>query len=188
MFKTLLAAEFAPHGVLSEDQLAALEAHYQLLIRWNQRLNLTRIVDEDAAVKFHYCESLFLGGFLPAGPLRIADVGSGAGFPGIPVAILRPDLEVTLVESHQRKCVFLREAVRSLPNVRVLGERGEAVRDLFDWVISRAVDPGEVLRLKVAPRCALLIGEADAFALKGERQALPWGERRVLFHVERHVK
>jgi len=188
MFQALLAAEFAPYGSLTGEQLSALEAHYQLLTRWNQRLNLTRIVEQEAAVKFHYCESLFLGRFLPAGPLRVVDVGSGAGFPGIPVAILRPDFQVTLVESHQRKSVFLREAVRNLPNVKVLGERGEVVRDSFDWVVSRAVDPDDVLRLMLAPRFALLIGESDASTLSGGRETLPWGERRVLFHVERDGK
>jgi 16S rRNA (guanine527-N7)-methyltransferase len=183
MFKEALAAEFAPFGVLEAHQLEALEAHYELLMRWNQRLNLTRIVNEDAVVKLHYCESLYLGRFLPAGGLRIVDVGSGAGFPGIPVAILRPEVQVALVEAHQRKCVFLRESVRGLANVRVLGERAELVKERFDWVISRAVQPAEVLRLKLAPEFALLIGDADAAGL-GETEALPWGDRRALCHVK----
>src|SRR5437868_3656406 len=93
-------------------KLAALEVHYNLLLRWNTVLNLTGITDLDTAVERHYCESIFLAAHLPAGPLRLADIGSGAGFPGLPIAVLRPDCMVTLIESHQRKSVFLREASR----------------------------------------------------------------------------
>jgi 16S rRNA (guanine(527)-N(7))-methyltransferase RsmG len=184
MFTRVLGTEFGPYGVLSELQLSQLEAHYKLLRQWNARLNLTRISDLAGSVQFHYCESLFLARFLPHGSQRIIDVGSGAGFPGIPVAIFRPDCEVTLVESHQRKSVFLREASRKLPNVRVLASRAEEVEGSFDWLISRAVAPRDVLRLNVASNIALLIGENDANGLFGESEQIPWGNRRVLFHVE----
>ena len=86
-FSELLAAEFAPYGSLSQSQLDLLEAHYALLMHWNKRLNLTRITELVSVVRLHYCESLFLGLHLPKTTLRIADVGSGAGFPGIPVAV-----------------------------------------------------------------------------------------------------
>src|ERR1700722_6525649 len=119
MFKKLLAAEFAPYGELSDAQLDRLEKHYLALTKWNELLNLTRIAGLQSAVQFHYCESLYLGRFLPAGPLRIVDIGSGGGFPGIPIAILRPEFELTLVESHRRKAVFLRESSRDLKNVRI---------------------------------------------------------------------
>src|ERR1017187_2918733 len=124
---------------LSAEQIAALEGHYETLVRWNRSMNLTSISDLEEAVERHYCESLFLAASLPPGPLRIVDVGSGAGFPGFPVAVLRPDCSVTLVESHQRKAVFLREVSRTLPSVRVLSKRAEAVGEQFDRVISRAV-------------------------------------------------
>ena len=124
MFKQLLAAEFAPYATLSELQLDQLESHYMSLTRWNERLNLTRIRTLEESVRFHYCESLFLARFLPDGAHRIVDIGSGGGFPGIPVAIFRPDCEVTLVESHQRKAVFLREASRELSPSRF-----QALRD-----------------------------------------------------------
>ena len=185
MFKALLAAEFAPYGALSEVQLEQLEGHYNSLTRWNDRLNLTRIRDLEESVRFHYCESLFCARFLPPGAHRIADIGSGAGFPGIPIAILRPECEVTLVESHQRKAVFLREAARELKNVRVISRRADDLQDIFDWVVSRAVAPEEVLRLKLSPRTALLIGAGDAAKLTGQMEPLPWGKERVLFHVER---
>lgn len=185
MFREFLAAEFSPYGTLSETQLDQLANHYAALTRWNERLNLTRIRDLADSVRFHYCESLFLARFLPPGPHRIVDIGSGGGFPGIPVAIFRPDCEVTLVESHQRKAVFLREAARELKNVKVISKRAEDARDQFDWLISRAVAPADVLRLSISNNVALLIGEEDAVKLTGETKSVPWGNQRVLFHVER---
>jgi 16S rRNA (guanine527-N7)-methyltransferase len=153
-------------------------------MRWNERLNLTRISSLAESVQFHYCESLFLGRFLPPGSHRIVDIGSGGGFPGIPVAIFRAECEVTLVESHQRKSVFLREVSRHLPNIRVLAKRAEDVEENFDWVISRAVAPSEILQLNLARRFALLVGGEDAAKLIGESEPVPWGRNRVLFHVE----
>lgn len=185
MFKELLAAEFSKYGVLSGTQLEQLEAHFLALTRWNERLNLTRIRDMAEAVRFHYCESLFLGQFLPPGTLRVVDVGSGGGFPGIPVAILRPECEVTLVESHRRKAVFLREAARGLGNVKVVAKRAEEVQGHFDWLVSRAVAPAEVLNLRLSGNVALLIGEEDAAKFDGDRIQVPWGEKRTVFHVKR---
>ncbi len=171
-FKSLLKLEFSPHGALSLQQLELLEEHYRLLLRWNQKINLTRITGLQDAVRYHYCESLYLATRLPAGSLRIADIGSGAGFPGIPVAIYRPESHVDLVESHQRKAVFLGEAARNLPNVRVLPQRAETVSASYDWTISRAVSPEDVLKLNLAPHVAVL-------GVDGE--SLPWGEKRSLF-------
>lgn len=187
MFKKLLAAEFAPFGVLSDSQLNQLEAHYNSLSRWNARLNLTRIRDLEDSIKFHYCESLFLARFLPPGSHRIADIGSGGGFPGIPIAIFRADCTVTLVESHQRKAVFLRECSRDLNNVRVFPNRAEDTTDAFDWVVSRAVAPSEILKLNLSHNVALLIGEGDAAQLNGLAEPIPWGKQRVLFHVKRQM-
>jgi 16S rRNA (guanine(527)-N(7))-methyltransferase RsmG len=184
MFKKLLATEFAPYCTLSEVQLDQLESHYSSMTRWNERLNLTRIRDLTESVQFHYCESLFLARFLPPGSHRIVDVGSGGGFPGIPTAILRPECEITLVESHLRKSVFLREASRELKNIRVVPKRAEDVNDVFDWLISRAVAPSDILQLKLSGSFALLIGEEDASKLSGEIEPIPWGNRRVLFHVK----
>src|SRR5579871_343862 len=155
-FKPLLELEFSPYGRLTGDQLALLEQHYQLLLRWNQKMNLTRITNVSDAVRYHYCESLYLARSLPEGSLRIVDIGSGAGFPGIPVAIFRPDCEVHLVESHQRKAVFLNEATRNLANTRVLPVRSEEVTETYDWMISRAVRPDDVLGLILAPNIAVL--------------------------------
>jgi len=187
-FRALLAQEFAPYATLSISQLDLLEQHYTLLERWNARMNLTRIRKLEDVVRLHYCESLFLGTLLPAGNLTIADVGSGPGFPGFPIAVLRPDCAVTLIESHQRKAVFLREASRGLPNIRVLASRAEDVHEQFDWCVSRAVTPAEILALNLAPNTALLIGEEDAKSLQGWKLVtIPWGRGRLAgleFHVE----
>jgi 16S rRNA (guanine(527)-N(7))-methyltransferase RsmG len=185
MFRDLLVSEFAPYGSLTAAQIDALEGHYKLLTQWNARLNLTRIETAEDAVRLHYCESLFVGAKLPSGPLRIVDVGSGAGFPGIPIAILRPECLVTLVESHQRKGVFLREASRNLKNVSVITDRAQNLKVDYDWVVSRAVSPKNLLKLKLANNLALLVGSDDLPGFD-RREPMPWGNGRFLtFHVER---
>lgn len=172
---------------LSPEQVACLEAHLDLLLRWNRALNLTAIRDRKEAIERHYCESLFLGSRLPPGQLTVADVGSGAGFPGFPVAVLRPDCQVTLIESHQRKAVFLREASRGFPNVRVVAKRAEDVEERFDWVISRAVSYMDLAPLlkNLAPNADLLTGGERPPEGMGyvwdDPVALPWGKQRFLW-------
>ena len=164
---------------VSDEQIERLEQHFSLLLRWNARMNLTRVTDAAAAATRHYGESLFLAARLTPG--KVLEVGSGAGFPGIPAAIARPDCEFHLIDSNQRKAVFLREASRDLPNVRVSAQRAHHIRDHYDWAVSRGVAPADILALKVASRFALLIGEDDATALHGsDITRLPWGDRRVL--------
>ena len=169
----------------SDLQLEALHAHYELLLRWNPRLNLTRITAIDEALERHYAESIFLAAQLPAGVWKIADVGSGAGFPGFPVAVLRPDCQVTLIESHQRKAVFLREAARQIANIAVFARRAEDVDEVFDWVISRAVSVSDLRDIagRLGGNAALLGGPEDLSRLPGfEWQSLPmpWGIQRCL--------
>jgi 16S rRNA (guanine527-N7)-methyltransferase len=169
---------------LSAGQIAALEEHYQLLVRWNKTVNLTTITSLEEVVERHYGESLFLGAHLPAGNLRVVDVGSGAGFPGFPVAILRPKCTVTLVESHQRKAVFLREASRKIANVEVIAKRAEDVEGEFDHLISRAVSYGDLRGSlkRLAPVADLLTGaEEPGLGMKWEEPiAIPWGNARFL--------
>jgi 16S rRNA (guanine527-N7)-methyltransferase len=187
VFAEALAARLAGIVELSPEQVQVLEGHYRLLVLWNRRLNLSAVTGLEEAVERHYCESLFLGAHLPPGPLAIADIGSGAGFPGLPVAVLRPECSVTLIESHQRKAVFLREASRGLPSVRVLAKRAEDVRDVFDVAVSRAVGYRDLApTLKVLAANADLLSGAErppatmGFAWK-EPIALPWGKARFLW-------
>ena len=185
MFRELLEKEFGPYGALTAEQLDRLENHYNLLLRWNARLNLTRIDSVEDSVRLHYCESLFAGQSLPTGPLSIVDVGSGAGFPGIPIGILRPECSITLVEAHQRKAVFLREATRKLTNIEVVTDRAENLKYTYDWLISRAVSTEEVLKLKLANNLALLVGGQQVLDFN-RREPIPWGtDRFIAFHVER---
>ena len=107
-FSNLLSRHFC--RPLTREQVSALYGHYALLARWNKALNLTTVMGLEESVLRHYCESLFLGARLPERAGAVLDVGSGAGFPGVPLAVLRSDCNVTLAESHQRKAVFLREA------------------------------------------------------------------------------
>ena len=184
MFAELLRREFDLPG----DQVAKLEAHYNLMCRWNRVLNLTSIYKVEEAVERHYWESLFLACHLPPENLRLVDVGSGAGFPGYPVAVVRPDCEITLVESHQRKAAFLKEASRDLSNVRVLSQRVEAVQGPFDRALSRAVSYEDLkgsLKL-LAPAADLLTGaEGPPVSLGFSWEPpirLPWGKQRFLRH------
>jgi 16S rRNA (guanine527-N7)-methyltransferase len=175
---------------LSQSQVSRLYEHYELLLRWNQRMNLTTVKPGPETVLRHYCESLFFAAHIPGAraKLSVLDLGSGAGFPGIPMAILKPDWKVTLVESSQRKAVFLRESSRHLPNVSVLADRMESVSVQGDWVVARAVDPREVLLHvpRLAPNVGLMVGEDDFSSIRGDERIawsepvrLPWGDRKL---------
>jgi 16S rRNA (guanine527-N7)-methyltransferase len=192
-FPELLREKLAGLVKLTPEQIQSLQNHYELLLRWNRVLNLTSVDSLEEAVERHYCESLFLAIHLPAEPLRIADIGSGAGFPGIPVAVLRPDCRVSLIESHQRKAVFLREATRGMPSTEVLAKRAEEVANRlapgasFDRAISRAVaykDLAPVLK-SIAPAADLLTGgeapsQRDLCFTWNSSIPLPWGHNRFL--------
>lgn len=158
--------------------------HYELLCRWNPKLNLVSKKSLAEAETRHYGESLLLASRLPQGSLRVVDVGSGAGFPGFVVAAVRSDCQVTLIESDQRKSAFLREASRGLSNVRVLSVRAESVEECFDWLTMRAVR-WEAEFARLARNYALLLGKEDAGTLPAEvdwdeAERLPGSESRVL--------
>jgi 16S rRNA (guanine527-N7)-methyltransferase len=182
----VLRETLAEFSELNDAQWNELESHYELMMRWNQKLNLTSIRDLREIAFRHYGESLFLGLHLPPRSLRIADVGSGPGFPGFPVAVLRPDCSVTLIESHQRKAVFLKEVSRGMANVRVLARRAEDVDEKFDRVISRAVSYEDLAKVikNLAPSADLLTGVEEpppSIGLEWESAVpLPWGKQRFL--------
>ena len=131
---------------LSDSQLTQLVRYLDLLEQANQRMNLTRIVDRAAAEVGHVADALTVLAFLPRGSFQLADVGSGGGVPGLPLAIARPDATVVLIESTKKKAVFLKEtaATLGLSNVTVLDDRVEDVgrsmdRETFDVAVVRAV-------------------------------------------------
>ena len=137
------------HYLLAESGLEPLQdieakqfnEYLALLLRWNARLNLTAFRDPESILRRHFVESIAAARALPAGLATLLDFGSGAGLPGIPIAICRPSLAVTLAESQSKKAAFLNEAVRTLGlNVRVHSARAETLKQQFDCVILRAVD------------------------------------------------
>jgi 16S rRNA (guanine527-N7)-methyltransferase len=187
-FSEILKRELAGRVSLSDDQLTRLYDHYALLQRWNKKISLTSVEPGEDTVIRHYCESLFFAAHLPNGTSSIADIGTGAGFPGVPIAILKPDWKVSLVESNQRKSVFLREATRSLLNVSVVAQRAEDLSSVFNWLVSRAVNPKDIVALipRLAPKIGLMLSEDDFLDLQSTKHIawsepirLPWGDRRV---------
>ncbi len=169
---------------LAEAQFAALAEHYALLERWNRRMNLTAVRDAAEAAVRHYGESLFLHMRLP--PLReAADVGSGAGFPGIPLAILRPEAHFHLIEAVGKKASFLSEAARSLENVSIVSCRLNDWQGRCEWAVMRAVSPRKALgALAARVRRVAILGTnrpPDGDFHWQEPIDLPWGERRRIW-------
>lgn len=163
---------------VSEEECEALRKHFEILVRWNRRLNLTSVREPRQMILRHYCESVFLGAQLPEGEIRVVDVGSGAGFPGVGVAVVRARAQMCLVESNQKKATFLKEATRHMGNVHVVAGRAERVREPFDWQVCRGLAWKEMPAL--ADRLAILGSDPPPEFPWTKVIRLPWGERRVL--------
>ena len=141
----LLRDGAARFGVEVDDRItAALSTYLDRLLFWNQRVNLTALRDAPSIVDKHFVDSLAVVPHIPTTARSLVDLGSGAGFPGAVVAIVRSDLQVSLVESVHKKCAFL-EALRRevpVPNLKVSASRAEdffaGARELPDVVVSRA--------------------------------------------------
>lgn len=177
-------------------QVGALRAHYALLRKWNPKINLVGPSTLDVAAVRHYAESLFLASRVPDGVGSVLDVGSGAGFPGFPLGVLRTGVSVTLVESDRRKAAFLRESC-TVRNVRVECRRVEEVELRVDAVVTRAVDPGFVVGwgrmysvwfgfIGSSTDCHRLA--ADSRLVDADVVPLPWQDSSsilwAMFHVE----
>lgn len=170
---------------LTDAQHAQLEAYLDLLLAANVTMNLTRIADKEAARVQHVADSLTVLPFLPSGAFALADVGTGGGVPGIPLAIARPDARVLLIESTRKKANFLTTAVPQLglTNVEVAAERAEDVgqsarREMFDVALSRAVATMQWL----AEWCLPLVRPGGKLlAMKGPKVAeeLPVAEHAI---------
>lgn len=131
--------------LLSLQQEEAFDDYLSLLLKWNAKLNLTSIRDRDTILHRHFLECIFCARQIPNEVQSLLDFGSGGGFPGIPIAICRPEIQVTLGESQNKKAVFLREVIRSLHlNARVEQGRAEDLPVTFDVVALRAVDKMEL--------------------------------------------
>jgi len=127
-----------------DDQVLQIQQYMKLLLAWNEKINLTAIRDPLEILYRHFCESMYASVSIPVENGRLADVGSGGGFPGLPLKIIRPGLQVFLVESNIKKVTFLAEVIRELglTGAQVLARRyeelGEEVAPL-DYVCSRAL-------------------------------------------------
>lgn len=179
-FEELLCGHCAGFARVGGEVSRVLMRHYELLRRWNKRLNLTGAATLEEAVVRHYAESLFLATLLPESACRVADLGSGGGFPGFPLAVMRPDVEVTLLESDQRKAAFLREVSDFASNIRVRCIRAEALEGAFDAVVGRAIRPADILATarRIAAGFGILLSRSDAEVLAGsvnsQVRPLPW--------------
>ena len=135
------------------------ENYAKLLMRWNTRVNLTAIRDEEGVLRRHFAESIACARALPENLETLLDLGSGAGFPGVPIALCRPEIAVTLAESQGKKAAFLREVLRTLNlKAEVHGGRAEMLGKLFDCVALRAVD-----RMEDAVRAGAALVRKDGF-------------------------
>lgn len=169
-----LASLLAPFiAELSAAQLAQISTYIDILFRWNRKLNLTAVRRPEEIVTRHFGESLFAARRLFPSPLveeTVIDVGSGAGFPGLPLKIYAPQLRLTLVESQARKATFLKEVARALElrDVEVIAGRAEELEARGQVVTLRAVERYQrvlpVAARLVVPtgRLALLVGAAQA--------------------------
>lgn len=174
-----IGEELAPFGnSLTAEQISKIRQYSELLGRWNKSVSLTSITDPYEIIRRHFGESLFLASLLPVENCRLADVGTGAGFPGLALKIGHPSIELTLIEPNRKKTAFLAEVVRvlNLEGVEIRPERFEGIRPEMiqaDVVTSRAVGGyRKLLRwssvaLAEQGHVALWVGGEDATRIAG---------------------
>lgn len=191
-------------AVLSPSQLQHISTYIDLLLRWNARINLTAIRDEEEIVTRHFGESLFAARHLfpcdspavkdvgvdvdlaneqrPTTNDHVADLGSGAGFPGIPIKLWAPNIALTLIESNHKKAAFLRELARSLTltGIDIQNTRAENLTETYNVVTLRAVErfaevlPTAARLMTPSARLALLIASPQLDTARSSLPALTW--------------
>lgn len=170
--------------LLDEATDSRFATYCALLLRWNARTNLTAIRSEEAILARHFVESIICARALPSGIATLLDFGSGAGFPGIPIALCRPEIAVTLAESQGKKAAFLREAVRVLDlSATVHSGRAESLATRFDCVTLRAVDRMPDA-LQAASRLITPGGWLALLTTKGQLKSLRESTAELLAWVE----
>jgi 16S rRNA (guanine527-N7)-methyltransferase len=167
-----LLTPYLGEQTLTDHQLSAISLYVDLLLKWNARMNLTAVRDPEQIVERHFGESLFAARHLltPSSEVSAADIGSGAGFPGIPIGIYAPGIKLTLIESHGKKAIFLREVARALgsTNINIFQARAEDWDGAAELVTLRAVEKFE----SVLPVAASLVAQGGTLALLiGAKQA-----------------
>lgn len=173
MIKNLLQNYIKDYKItLTENQYEQFQKYFELLAEWNEKMNLTAITDESGVALKHFADSLSLLNFvdIPQNS-TLADVGTGAGFPGVVLKIARPDIKLTLIDSLNKRLVFLNEVCSQLGIDAELihsraedGARDEKLRESFDFAVSRAVARMNVL----SEYCLPYVKVGGAFcAMKG---------------------
>ncbi len=145
--RSLLSRCAAPYGVEVTDSLyERLDIYAALLVAWNEKMNLTAITDPAGIAVKHFADSLSAAPLLPTGPFSLIDVGTGAGFPGVPLALWRPDCRLTLLDSLNKRLTFLETLCKELGlPVELIHARAEeggqrpALREQYDVAVARAV-------------------------------------------------
>ena len=184
---------------LSSEQLWQLTTHFSLLLKWNEKINLTSIRKPEEIAKRHFEESLYLTKLLPQPGGLLVDVGSGAGFPGLPLKIVWPGVEMVLLEPNHKKATFLKEVIRScgLGGIEVRAERledlpatqlaGRAALATMRAVAPTAAVLANLSRLLASGgRLALFVGEAALTALAA-RPGFAWQRPEPIPHSLRRV-
>jgi 16S rRNA (guanine527-N7)-methyltransferase len=179
------------NGALSPTQLQSISTYIDLLLHWNARINLTAIRDPEEIVTRHFGESLFAASHLFPSTLAngqrptandVVDIGSGPGFPGLPIKIWAPQVQLTLIESNQKKATFLREVIRTLTlmDVDIFAGRAEDFPTKASVVTLRAVErfnqilPIATRQVKPNGRLALLIGNAQLNSAQDQAPDFHW--------------
>ncbi len=140
-----IEAALLPYGVTANALLCdRIRIYVDLLLRWNQRTSLTTVTDPIEILRFHFGESMLAASAVPIRHGRLADVGSGAGFPAVPIRMVSEELDLVLIESNQKKATFLAEIVREL-NLKIVDVRRSRMEDVdlrderIDFVTARAL-------------------------------------------------
>ncbi len=201
--ETIIISEGRKYGIgIPEKEATLLGAHFRLMLKWNGRCHLSTVTIPVEAAKRHYLESYISGRMLEGTDKIFMDIGAGAGFPGIPVKIMKPDSVFHLVESNGRKAVFLKEIVSelSLPDVHIHEcrfsdlKRDESLNGIFDVIFIKAVGKTPELMissesmLKKSGRFIVFAGEELSADIEkkghwsiAQTRTVPWLERtRIL--------
>ena len=136
---------------INNEQLNKLEKFYHLMIEWNKKINLTRITEEKEVYLKHFYDSLTLNKVVDLKKIKtLCDVGTGAGFPGIVLKIIFPDIKITLIDSLQKRVNYLNTIIKELElnNIEAIHTRGEDFKGKYDVVTSRAVAEGIFVAMK----------------------------------------